>query len=68
MAANGNSNRSIGDQLGVSARAVEHHLTKIYRKLGIDGRADLNRALLHYREQPGFLSRAEPVTRRIALM
>jgi DNA-binding CsgD family transcriptional regulator len=48
MAASGNSNRTIGDSLGVSARAVEYQLTKIYRKLGICGRAELRRTLRRY--------------------
>jgi len=50
MAASGNSNRTIGDSLGVSARAVEYQLTKIYRKLGICGRAELRCALRRYND------------------
>ena len=45
LAATGHSNRAIGDDLGVSARAIEHHLTRVYQKLGIRRRADLPAAL-----------------------
>lgn len=47
-AAAGRSNLAIGDSLGVSARAVEHHLTSAYRKLGIAGRGQLRKALHAY--------------------
>ena len=45
LVAEGHSNRRIGEMLGVSARAVEHHLTRVYRKLHIAGRSQLSRAL-----------------------
>jgi DNA-binding CsgD family transcriptional regulator len=37
----GQSNTAIGDRLGVSKRAIEYHLTKAYRKLGVQGRSQL---------------------------
>lgn len=52
LAAAGSSNRDIGDGLGVGARAVEHHLTSVYRKLSIGGRRQL-RTALHAYARPG---------------
>jgi DNA-binding NarL/FixJ family response regulator len=45
MAAGGASNRAIAEQLFVTVRTVETHLTSAYRKLEISGRADLAFAL-----------------------
>jgi len=39
MVMQGKSNRSIGDQLGVSDGTVKTHLRNVYRKLHVDGRA-----------------------------
>lgn len=45
LAADGTTNREISMQLTVSLKTVEFHLTNIYKKLGIRGRADLATAL-----------------------
>ena len=38
LVAAGETNESIGEQLAVSTRTVERHLSNIYRKLGVGGR------------------------------
>jgi DNA-binding CsgD family transcriptional regulator len=48
LVAAGLPNRRAGDRLGVSSRAVERHLTRVYRKLGIAGRPELATALARY--------------------
>jgi DNA-binding NarL/FixJ family response regulator len=45
LAAQGESNSSIATTLVVNRRTVELHLTNVYRKLGIGGRAELRAAL-----------------------
>jgi DNA-binding CsgD family transcriptional regulator len=45
LAANGRSTREIADRLGVSTRTVETHLARVYRKLGVSGRAELTTSL-----------------------
>ncbi|ANP51050.1 DNA-binding CsgD family transcriptional regulator/DNA-binding transcriptional ArsR family regulator [Streptomyces griseochromogenes] len=45
LAADGMDNQTIATSLFVSRRTVEFHLTHVYRKLAIDGRADLSTAL-----------------------
>ncbi|MEU1671046.1 AAA family ATPase [Streptomyces roseifaciens] len=47
LAADGLPNRAIASRLSVTPRTVELHLTKTYRKLGIQGRAGLAAALGH---------------------
>ncbi len=41
LAVDGHGNRAIAEQLGVSVKAIEGHLSKVYRKLAITSRADL---------------------------
>ncbi|MDT8913878.1 LuxR C-terminal-related transcriptional regulator [Amycolatopsis sp. PS_44_ISF1] len=50
LAAAGDRNREIADQLFVSLRTVETHLSSVYRKLGIELRAELAAALLNRAE------------------
>ena len=45
MAAEGLTNREIAQDLIVSVRTVETHLTHVYRKLSIDSRDELARLL-----------------------
>lgn len=52
LADRGMSNQAIADRLVVSVRTVEAHLTHIYTKFGISGRADLARALATVPTQP----------------
>jgi len=44
-AADGATNREIAESLFLTQRTVELHLTSVYRKLGIKGRAEVARAL-----------------------
>ncbi|MGV8852810.1 MAG: LuxR C-terminal-related transcriptional regulator [Rhodoglobus sp.] len=37
--------REIGQQLGLSVRTVDNHLARIYRKLGVNGRGELEQVL-----------------------
>ncbi len=52
LAVLGNSNREIAEALVLSVRTVETHLQRVYRKLGVRGRAELEQAL------PGHTSQA----------
>lgn len=45
LAADGLTNSQIADRLVVSKKAVEGHLSRVYRKLGIDSRATLTHVL-----------------------
>ncbi|WP_260758009.1 LuxR family transcriptional regulator [Mycobacterium sp. SMC-8] len=45
MAATGATNKDIAAAMFISAKTVEHNLTKIYRKLGISSRAELGRRI-----------------------
>jgi DNA-binding CsgD family transcriptional regulator len=46
LAAGGRTSHEIGDHLGLSTRTVDTHLARVYRKLGIAGRAELAAALV----------------------
>ncbi|WP_190156195.1 helix-turn-helix transcriptional regulator [Streptomyces litmocidini] len=46
MAARGRTSREIAEAYVLSVRTVENHLGRIYRKLGVSGRADLADVLL----------------------
>ncbi|MGP3736281.1 helix-turn-helix transcriptional regulator [Streptomyces sp. GDS52] len=52
LAAAGKSNRAIADALHLTVRTVEYHLTNVYRKLGIPGRAGLARWFPAHGPQP----------------
>ncbi|MEV6638011.1 AAA family ATPase [Actinoplanes sp. NPDC051470] len=52
LAAAGQTNREIADQLFVTASTVEQHLTNVFRKLGVRGRQQLS-AELAGPERPG---------------
>lgn len=45
LAARGLTNRQIAEQLAVTVKGVEWHLSRVYRKLGIGSRAELGRLL-----------------------
>ena len=45
LARDGLTNTQIGTQLFLSPRTVEYHLHKVFGKLGIDSRSDLEAAL-----------------------
>ncbi|MFJ5918457.1 LuxR C-terminal-related transcriptional regulator [Streptomyces ardesiacus] len=52
LAAAGKSNRAIADTLCLTARTVEYHLTNVYRKLGVTGRAGLTKWFAAHPSQP----------------
>jgi len=52
MAAEGLSNRQIGEQLYISHRTVGYHLHRIFPKLGITSRSQLHAALLNLTTAP----------------
>ncbi|MEV6946641.1 AAA family ATPase [Streptomyces sp. NPDC051172] len=49
----GHSNRQIADQLCVTVSTVEQHLTRIYRKLNVTGRAELPAIYQDFAEDGG---------------
>ncbi len=40
LAAHGQTNNKIGEQLGLSVHAVKFHLASVYRKLGVTNRTE----------------------------
>jgi DNA-binding NarL/FixJ family response regulator len=46
-------NRQIGQELFLSARTVEGHLTNVFAKLGVRTRAEVAEAIGHARALPG---------------
>lgn len=50
----GESTKSIALQLGISTRAVEYHLTYIYRKLGVCSRMEAFIKLIYLLENNTF--------------
>ena len=45
LVAAGRSNRAIGDELGIGARTVETHVSRVLAKLGVDSRNTVAAAL-----------------------
>ncbi|WP_394296930.1 helix-turn-helix domain-containing protein [Nocardiopsis chromatogenes] len=45
MAAEGRSNRQIAKRFYITVSTVEQHLTRVYRKLSVEGRSELARLL-----------------------
>jgi DNA-binding NarL/FixJ family response regulator len=45
LVANGKSNREVAAELVLSVKTIEHHLGRIYQKLGISSRTQLTRHL-----------------------
>ncbi|WP_260765052.1 LuxR family transcriptional regulator [Mycobacterium sp. SMC-4] len=50
LAASGATNKDIAAAMFITTKTVEHHLTKVYRKLGISSRAELGRRMDRVRE------------------
>jgi DNA-binding CsgD family transcriptional regulator len=48
LAADGQTSKEIATHLSISARTVDGHLYRAFRKLGITSRGGLSKALLHY--------------------
>jgi DNA-binding CsgD family transcriptional regulator len=46
LAADGMTSRDIAERLFISVRSVDNHLSRVYAKLGVAGRAELSEILL----------------------
>lgn len=53
LAARGHTNREISGQLFITVSTVEQHLTRIYRKLGVNRRSNLPTGLASWRARVG---------------
>ncbi|RXS68312.1 ATP-binding protein [Streptomyces sioyaensis] len=60
QAASGRTNQMIADELNITCRAVEKHLTNCYRKMSIPGRAHLGAVLEELDRQPDSSGAAAP--------
>ncbi|HMJ32527.1 MAG TPA: LuxR C-terminal-related transcriptional regulator [Baekduia sp.] len=54
LGARGATNREIADELVVTVRTVEFHLSRAFRKLGVASRTELDRALAQAAAPPGW--------------
>ena len=45
LAAEGHTNREVAEELYISVKTVEHHLSRVYAKLGVQGRVQMAAAL-----------------------
>jgi DNA-binding CsgD family transcriptional regulator len=63
LAREGRSNSEIGARLFIGARTVEWHLSKVFGKLGISSRRELDEALRRRGQRPGPLAEAPTALR-----
>jgi DNA-binding NarL/FixJ family response regulator len=58
LAARGATNQDIAEQLFISAKTVEYHLSKVYLKLGTRSRTQLANVLHEDQSRPGAANRS----------